>query len=315
MVRCCGHQGFKQYRMYRHDEKRFTKSFDLRNSAQTIGCSYLVNEFTVRMEWLLERQVHSEDVRAMFVKAENNEIPYNSVVLGMLAEHIAIHIFNRTLKSRSAYDTLRDEMTGFDTKVKSYLLPMISARKASNHAEKEAAINERRRAQRQQWADQANIARDTQTVSEVTVDEKGDLQTNISCQLKSKGKGSRPDYYELPLSAVGVGKSFLPPDYKGAKTPARFRHQKQPGQDDATEPTVGEEDDSVDNLATNMTKVDITNTNVNNKGVGGRFVPGATDSGSGMTKKQRLRAKKRAEKEGKQETDEKVGNWAEATAE
>ena len=248
------------------------------------------------------------------MKAENHEIPHNSEVLDKLANHVAVHIFDQTLKARSAYDTLRGEMAGLNARVNSHLEPMIAARKAFNHAEKQAAVNEKRRAHQEQRAQHFNSTH-AANASEVTVDEKGDLRTNIACPLKSKGKGGRPDYYELPLSAVGVGKGYLPMDYKGAKTPARFRHQKQPTQVDAAEPAVDENDDSVDDLATKMTKVDITNTNVNNKGVGGRFVPGATNSDSGKNKKQRQRAKKRAEKEGKKVADEKVGEWAEATAE
>ena len=102
IIRCCTHQGFKQYRFYRTDDKPFTRYFDLRNTAQDIGCLYLVNDFTARMDYLLESQVHSEDVRAMFMKAENHEIPHNSEVLDKLANHIALHIFDRTLKARSA---------------------------------------------------------------------------------------------------------------------------------------------------------------------------------------------------------------------
>ena len=278
--------------MYQRDDIPFTRYFDLHQSAQAIGCHYLVNEFDTRMSYLLERQVHSEDVRAMFKKAENNEIATNAEVLNTLANHIAMHIFNRTLRARAAYDTLRDEMNALNVKVVFYLTPMIAARKASNRAERQAVTDEQRSSQ----------------------------QTTLSCPIVPQPQGGRPGWAGLDLASIGVGPKFTPPFHFGGKTPARFRHKegeskKENNQVDAITPVAVEEDEAVDGLATNMSKIDITNTNINNKGVGGRFVPGATGSDSNMSKKQRQRAKKRAEKEGKQEVDEKVVNWAEATAE
>ena len=300
MLRCCNGTGFKAWWRYQSDEKPFSKYYDFRNAAEAIGCTYLMNEFHSRMTRIGERQIHSEDVRAIFEKVNQGQLNQNDDILEFIAKHVATHIFNQTLRAKQAYNTYRDQNNLFDTKVKFYLLPLIDERRAHNRAEQ-------RFEQNQAWAEQINNATTAHQVSNKTTT-KGTDQVKInddgtaklSCDVAVRGKNGRPTFVRPPPDLLMDSGKLHRKGYEGGgKTPQRFRHKE--GETKHEDNTVN----GVNNAAKDLNGLKINDTAVNTNGVGGKVVPGTGEHDKiPISKNARKRAKKQAKKQAEEKSNE-----------
>ena len=289
MLRCCNGSGFKTWWRYRPDDKPFSKYWDLRNAASAIGCTYLANDFHGRMALISDRQIHSEDVRAMFEKVNQGELDQNDDTLDFIAKHVAIHIFNQTLRAKQAYNTYRSANNLFNSKVMTHLQPLIDERRAHNRAEQ-------RFEQNQAVAKQINDAT-TESMDQVTINEDGTAK--LSCDIAVRGKNGRPTFVRPPPDLlVDSGKMHRKGYEGGGKTPQRFRHKEGEAQKDDS--TVA----GTDELAQELPSLKINDTTVNANGVGGKLVPGTGEHVKvPVSKNARKRAKKQAQKAGEEKTE------------
>ena len=211
MMSCCDGAGLRQFETFGYDDKPFSKYHTLRRHAHDIGCKYLEDEMQRRLNRLGSQQIHSEDVRQLYLT-----LPRGSDDLRYLARHVAHRIFNNNLKSKSSYLTLREEIPAFDEDINAILNPMVEERKATRQAEREARAeaNRQRRAEnfhRRQWGDKAQ---------DVNVDQEGTVHAKVTLSQARQGQNGRPAQY---LNK----KDFTRQPYRGPKS-RRF-----PQRDDA----------------------------------------------------------------------------------
>lgn len=278
MLRCCNGRGLQKWYRYNYDDKPFTKYWNLRNSAAIIGCQYLVSVFDKRLQWQLDHQVHSEDVQAMCNKAEAGEVDPEDGILYTLAEHVAMHIFNNTLKSKPSYDTVREVTPEFNVKVEHYLLPMLEERRATNEAEKQAGLQE------QEAETQAEHDEVGTTEEQDPGHKQEEQQAKLQCPIVRVDKRGQA-WAKLSLGDIGVANDFRRKEYFGGKTPVRFRGkegQVKNEQVDKMSPPVAE-------LAKEMPSPNARGGNHN--AVGGKNVPGS--EGHALNRNARRRARKR----------------------
>ena len=150
MRSCCAGKGVQPIPEIAPRDKPFSQYFFLKESATLIGCSYLETKLENRMRAISAKQIHSEDVRALY-----KDLPAGHVILDFLAEHVAMLIWNGELKARPAYETLRQEIPQFNTDINAVLNPLVAKRHEEQKAEREEhfrKVREERRAQSQKDA-------------------------------------------------------------------------------------------------------------------------------------------------------------------
>lgn len=146
MLSCCEGHGVQNFQRVPFSDRPFSRCFFLKETAEIMGIDHLVKEFDARMQAIAARQVHSEDIRALYLR-----LPANHDVLKFLAKHVATLIWNHELKNRSVYNTLREEIPAFDQDINEVLDPLVEARRQEQQAEWETRRErewETRRAER-----------------------------------------------------------------------------------------------------------------------------------------------------------------------
>ncbi|EXJ82538.1 hypothetical protein A1O3_06351 [Capronia epimyces CBS 606.96] len=107
MLSCCNGKGIQRFPYPTH--KAFTYLYLARACAAIIGCEYLEQEVSKAMERMAHTQIHSEDVRALYLLT-----PPDNDMKKFLAEHVASRIWEKRLKAKGAYTTLREEIPEFN---------------------------------------------------------------------------------------------------------------------------------------------------------------------------------------------------------
>jgi hypothetical protein len=97
-----------------------------------IECTYLEKMFRERMDAIAARQIHSEDVRTLFLN-----LPNDHEMLPFLAQHVGMLLWNGDLKYKGAYFTLRKELPAFNNAINAVLDPLVAQRRAAKKAEKD----------------------------------------------------------------------------------------------------------------------------------------------------------------------------------
>ena len=144
MLSCCEGNGVVEPVRILNKDKPFASYCLLKDSASSIGCDYLVKKFGERMEDIAARQIHSEDVRALWkILLADHEIRV------FLPKHISRLIFNGDLQSASTYWTLREEFPDLHEAINADLEPQLKKRKRHEKAER-TAKNEKEREERRQ---------------------------------------------------------------------------------------------------------------------------------------------------------------------
>ncbi|KAJ4661693.1 hypothetical protein HRR90_000893 [Exophiala dermatitidis] len=90
------------------------------------GCEYLQHKIEKRMEQMAAGQIHSEDVRCLFLSVEPQ---VDEDMKKFLAEHVAIRIWEKRLKAKGAYRTLREEIPEFNKMIDGILGKKVEQRK------------------------------------------------------------------------------------------------------------------------------------------------------------------------------------------
>lgn len=150
MRACCAGNGVRPIPQFAPEDKPFSQYFFLKESATLIGCTYLETKLGNRMQAISAKQVHSEDVRVLY-----KDLPADHDMIKFLAEHVAMLLWNRDLKARPAYETLRKEIPAFNDDINAILNPLIAQRRENNKFERDERIQkirEERRAQNQKEA-------------------------------------------------------------------------------------------------------------------------------------------------------------------
>ncbi|KIW77083.1 hypothetical protein Z517_09529 [Fonsecaea pedrosoi CBS 271.37] len=114
MLGSCQGFGFAQTPSQRF--KPYSFQFFVRECAVSIGCDTLQERATKRMERICAEQVHSEDVRALWLVN-----PPNEETRAFLVEHIAVRLWEKRLKAKSAYWTLREEFPDLNERIDTFL--------------------------------------------------------------------------------------------------------------------------------------------------------------------------------------------------
>lgn len=129
MLWCCEGRGIRPFANPAF--KAFTYLYFARACAVTIGCDYLVNNITKRMDSLSNGQIHSEDVRAFYLMN-----PQDLEMQKFLVEHVAIRFWEKTLKAKGAYRTLREELPEFNKAIDEFLDARKEMRKKETRAKR-----------------------------------------------------------------------------------------------------------------------------------------------------------------------------------
>lgn len=190
MLVSCNGKGIVQLRC--PDHKPFTYLYVLRRAAAQIGCELLVRESTRRMEHISAMQIHSEDVRALWLLN-----PPDSEMKQILAEHVAIRLWEQRLKAKSAYWTLREEIPEFNDAINKILgVKKAEKVKARKEAPGVGHGGRRRSGPKRHWSEANHGHEEAATTKLVT------LQAEV---VRRASKG-RPAFAKLDLGALGVTK-------------------------------------------------------------------------------------------------------------
>lgn len=198
--------------------RRFTTAYLIRMCANHIGCDHLVKVTTDRMQYTANAQIHSEDVRALWLMT-----PADAAMKQFLVDHVATRFWLKSLRGKSTYWTLREEIPEFNNEIKEALNVKATASKAEK--EKNAAARKGLGADRgcfrdghRQYARQArqpeqkvmeqkDVRQPEQKVVEqqaIRQPQKGTIM--LHAEVVRKGVNGRPSYAKLDLASIGVTK-------------------------------------------------------------------------------------------------------------
>ncbi|EXJ78422.1 hypothetical protein A1O1_08822 [Capronia coronata CBS 617.96] len=204
MLSCCDGRGMQQFPQPKR--KTFTYLYHARTCAAIIGCEYLGQEVTRSMQRIANAQIHSEDVRALYLLD-----PPDAEMKKFLAEHVAVRIWEKRLKAKGAYATLREELPEFNKAIDE----ILDAKKAARQAEKDALVQAgtkptttppRRR--QQNWrsprapGSQANMGQ-----KKAPEPKEPKVKTvTMKAEVVRRASQGRPTFARLDLGAMGVTK-------------------------------------------------------------------------------------------------------------
>lgn len=151
MKSCCTGRGLEPFQHVPRGNKPFYHYYMYKEAASIIGCSYLEKKLGDRMEALATTQIHSEDVRALWLY-----LPDGHDVRQYLADHVATLIWNHDLKAFPAYKTLREELPDFNAAINAILDPKAEARYMERKAERDAYYQKLRDERKEMAKKEAN---------------------------------------------------------------------------------------------------------------------------------------------------------------
>ncbi|KAL2417800.1 hypothetical protein ABEF95_005413 [Exophiala dermatitidis] len=135
MISCC--EGIGIQRFTEPAMKPFAYLYHARVCAAIMGCEYLQHKIEKRMEQMAAGQIHSEDVRCLFLSVEPQ---VDEDMKRFLAEHVAIRIWEKRLKAKGAYRTLREEIPEFNKMIDEILGKKVEQRKMEWEARKKKRL-------------------------------------------------------------------------------------------------------------------------------------------------------------------------------
>ncbi len=192
MVSCCEGKGIQHFD--NPPFKVFAYLYFARNCADIIGCESLEKNIIKRMDGLAGTQIHSEDVRMLWLQN-----PPDVEMQKLLAEHVAIRFWNKTLKAKGSYRTLREEIPAFNKAIDN----ILNAKKARGEksppgpGRKYAGAGKYRMAQKK-TTETANVTPGAESGTKVVV---------VKAKVVRHGTHGRPTYAKLDLETVGVTKA------------------------------------------------------------------------------------------------------------
>lgn len=185
-----------------------------------MGIQLLSQEMSLRLNKLASRQIHSEDIRAMYLR-----MPDGHPILQDLARHIADLVWVRKLRAVNVYKTLREEFPQLDRYVNTVLeekATMSSQQEKASRA-KHTKSDSYGHCQKQHGENSTDNSIDdgymkiqaldiSSTSAILTADDKARRtdslsQGSIRCPVVRKAKNGRPVFVRLPLDAVGIGEN------------------------------------------------------------------------------------------------------------
>ncbi|OAP55696.1 hypothetical protein AYL99_09848 [Fonsecaea erecta] len=176
--------------------KQYSFQYFVRKYAASIGCDTLQKRAEQRMARISMEQVHSEDVRALWLVN-----PPDEEMRTFLVEHVAVRWWERRLKAKSAYLTLREEFPDLNERINTFLTQLKNAscesrgnktpkhrrQGGNNKAKTDSAPN----AQAKGRKDQQSNRDETQTVT-------------LKVEVVRKATKKTPAYAKLDLASIGV---------------------------------------------------------------------------------------------------------------
>ncbi|KIW41306.1 uncharacterized protein PV06_06878 [Exophiala oligosperma] len=202
MVSCCDGKGLKTFSNPRF--KAFAYLYYARSCASIVGCEYLESILGKRMETMANNQIHSEDVRMLWMAS-----PPDAEMKRFLAEHIAIRFGTGTLKAKGSYRTLREEVPSFNKavddilnakKARGELSPASLERKKNNSNNKKKPVKTAANKGLKEGGGRVG-AGNSEGVSDAKMG--GAVQATKVVRRGAKG---RPIYAKLDLESVSVTK-------------------------------------------------------------------------------------------------------------
>ncbi|KAK5063118.1 hypothetical protein LTR84_005194 [Exophiala bonariae] len=182
---------------------RFTNAYLTRLCAHHIRCDYLVEAASNRMEQISNRQIHSEDCRALWMMT-----PADEEMKQFLVEHVATRLWKKRLRARAAYWTLRNELPDLDQAIRTAL----GVKTAAHQEWKEAGENDAKgrlnfNGSRRQYARDAHQvyeAQQQQHSETKASEEPKDNTIMLQAEVIRKAARGRPAYAKLDLACIGM---------------------------------------------------------------------------------------------------------------
>ncbi|KIV83774.1 hypothetical protein PV11_05769 [Exophiala sideris] len=196
MLSCCDGKGIRPFANPAF--KAFTYLYFARACATIIGCDYLVTNITKRMDSMVKGQIHSEDVRALYLMN-----PPDVEMQRILVEHIATGFWEKTLKAKGAYRTLREEIPEFNKAIDEILDAKKKMRKEGNRAKRAPRARKNGKAVTSK-AKEGEKKLD----AEATPHTKGEEEKVVKLQAEvvRRASNGRPAFAKLDLASIGVSK-------------------------------------------------------------------------------------------------------------
>ncbi|KAI1625663.1 hypothetical protein EDD37DRAFT_648127 [Exophiala viscosa] len=197
MLSCCEGKGIRPFA--NPSFKALTYLYYARTCATIIGCEYLVNNISKRMNSLTQGQIHSEDVRALYLMN-----PPDAVMQKLLVDHVAIRFWEKTLKAKGAYRTLREEIPDFNKAIDE----ILSAKKEERKKEIRAKRAPRARKVGKAVTSGAKEAKKTPMETRKIPKPEVNVEKVVTLQAKVVRRAShgRPAFAKLDLAGIGVSK-------------------------------------------------------------------------------------------------------------
>jgi len=226
MLSCCHGHGLSPC----PDNKfrRFTTAYLIRMCANHISCDYLVKEASNRMQVIANGQIHCNDVRALWLRT-----PPDPEIKKFLVEHVATHLWRKSLRYKNTYWVLRGELPEFGEAINEALNAKSSASKAQKAADAAASKEtgamggnfsggrrqQAHRAQQEFMRQEATHGRPqkVEDPNATTQSQQKEIKQNATDQTQKgtimlradvvrKGVNGRPSYAKLDLASIGVTK-------------------------------------------------------------------------------------------------------------
>ncbi|KAK5258640.1 hypothetical protein LTR99_006503 [Exophiala xenobiotica] len=191
MISCCEGKGIRHFD--NPPFKVFAYLYFARNCAAIIGCEYLEKNIMKRMDGMAVNQIHSEDVRMLWL-----QIPPDLEMQKVLAEHVAVRFWNKTLKANGSYRTLREEIPSFNKAIDE----ILNAKKARGEKSPPNPVRKYGVSGRYRVAQKMTTA----TAKTTPQAENGTKVVVVKAEVVRQGTQGRPTYAKLDLETVGVTK-------------------------------------------------------------------------------------------------------------
>ncbi|EXJ59442.1 uncharacterized protein A1O5_12067 [Cladophialophora psammophila CBS 110553] len=206
MIRCC--QGFGYAQVPNRKLKPYAYQFFIHECAASIGCDILKKRARKRMVLLSVEQIHSEDVRALWLVE-----PPNEKMRTFLVEHIAIRFWEKRLRAKSAFWTLREEFSDLHDRINLFIAELnggpadVARGYGPTRLETQGHKKTARNISAVKVEEQSNVQRPTNAKRE-------NKTVTLKPHIVRKATSKTPAYAKLDLASIGVTREkFCGPRY------------------------------------------------------------------------------------------------------
>ncbi|KAK4937499.1 hypothetical protein LTR10_021870 [Elasticomyces elasticus] len=196
MLSCCEGKGIRPFANPAF--KAFAYLYLAHACAGIIGCDYLVNDITKRMDSLSKGQIHSEDVRMLYLMN-----PADVEMQKFLVDHVATRFWGKTLKAKGAYRTLREEIPGFNKAIDEILDAKKESRKKVMRAKRAPRVKGDGKAVNTRAKEGKNKMETKETSKAKGGEEK---TVKLQAEVVRRGSNGRPAFAKLDLASIGISK-------------------------------------------------------------------------------------------------------------